>query len=254
GIELRRRRTHFKTERIEVRRKVAARAIGADHHQRAHAVPGRGLNVLRRGARQARGDLLFELGGERAPIAIEQRGGFGGLRPRDFWAVPGGTFDGGADSVGIVAHGVEEGAPGGIYRVGIGGIAGGHLFHERRIGAVEKARFEHGCIGEAAGVIRHGTLTFRKPGRTHGKYRARRQTAPLLKCVGEGLKGCVGAGLRVYSAAAKGSATASSLVRSKRLEALSISKPTSTPSPSKSRLTPSATSRVSAPGTSFSSM
>ncbi len=50
-------------------------------------------------------------------------------------------------------------------------------------------------IGEAAGVIRHGTLTFRKPGRTHGKYRAHRQTAPLLKCVGKGLKGCGGAGL-----------------------------------------------------------
>ena len=65
----------LKAQRIELRVKMAAHAIGADHHQRAHAVACRAFDLYAAGGRACAGGLCFNLGADRffdlAPIAVE---------------------------------------------------------------------------------------------------------------------------------------------------------------------------------------
>ena len=115
-----------------LRGQVPARAIGADHHQRAHAIARGRLHVLRRGARQARGDLAVRAW-RSSPAQLPSSSAVVSVV---FGCASSGRYQDGpataaAHGFGIVAQLLEEGAPGWIDRVGIVEISRGHLLHER---------------------------------------------------------------------------------------------------------------------------
>ena len=67
--------TRLKAERIEIGMQMTAHAVGADHHQRAHAVAGRALHLLVRYLRAFGFRLALDLIAERrldiGPISVE---------------------------------------------------------------------------------------------------------------------------------------------------------------------------------------
>jgi hypothetical protein len=151
-VQLRVAAPRLQAERVQVRRQVAADAIGADHHDRAHAVVGGRADRLGRGFRGSRldgdGGLLLD----RGPQPVERGQGVGagdGGRPR-----PGGVRHGRADGRRVVVQALEEGAPVRGDRSGVRGPLRLKLLHEAGVAAVEEAGFvQH--LGDASAVVRH---------------------------------------------------------------------------------------------------
>ena len=186
-IEFRRRRPHFNAERIEHRRQVAARAVGADHHQGAHAVARRRLHILRwRRPADASRAFCSSLVGEARPNCRRAD-----AVVRWFAAAPvrrdtrTGPRTAARTAMGSSRSCWKNVRQDGSTELGSFRNLRVHLLHERRVGAVEKARFEHRRVGQAAGVVRHGNADLSEESRAYPwNIGRRRQAAPLLKCVG----------------------------------------------------------------------
>ena len=141
-------------ERIKLRIQMAAHAIGADHHQSAHAV-ARGLLDIGIGHRSTLGCpfgvcLAFEFVGDdffnRAPIAVKGRDQFaiGGNRP--VLALPRRAFGTFLDGLRIIIQGAEKGLPFGIHRMGVCLITSIEIFNIRGIRAIQKRRLQKAFV------------------------------------------------------------------------------------------------------------
>ncbi len=109
-------------QRIQVGRQMAADAVGADHHDRAHRIQGGGAHVGLGSRRLLLDDGLGHLGLDRGPEAIDGRqpvraldGGRG--------AGPARLDRGGGDGLGGLAQAFEIGAPGRLYRARVLGVS-----------------------------------------------------------------------------------------------------------------------------------
>ncbi len=133
----------LEAERIEIGVQMAAHAIGADHHQRAHAVAGGAMDrvvALRRFGRRggARAQLVGDRLLGRRPVAVERVGQLVLGRDRPVRPPPRGAFGGLADARGIVAERVEELAPARLDRVRVLLVFGLQRLDIGAVGAVEE--------------------------------------------------------------------------------------------------------------------
>jgi hypothetical protein len=124
-------------ERIEIGAQVAAHPVGADHHDRAQRIEGASAHLVRAGGRRGGGDAGFQLGVERRPDPVDGRQP---LRPRLGHRLrrPGRRLGGLGDIGRLVAELLEEGAPGGLDRLGIGRPPPLQVFHKPGVAAVQK--------------------------------------------------------------------------------------------------------------------
>ena len=133
----------LEAERIEIGVQMAAHAVGADHHQRAHAVAGGAMDrvvALRRFGRRggARAQLVADRLLGRRPVAVERVGQLVLGHDRPVGPPPRGAFRGLADAGGIVAERVEELAPARLDRVRVLLVLGLQRLDIGAVGPVEE--------------------------------------------------------------------------------------------------------------------
>jgi len=136
---------------------VAADAIGADQHQRAHRVARRLLHIgrgqfdagaLRLGAHLV-ADLLLGLG----PLSVERRKRVGAID--DLRRLPRGAARAPGDVGTVVFQAAEEVAPLGIDRVRVALVSGVEVFDVGGVAAVEEGRKRESRVGVLARHLPH---------------------------------------------------------------------------------------------------
>ena len=147
----------LEAERIEIGVEVAADAIGADQHQRAHRVARRLLHIGRRqldaGALRLRAHLVADLLLGLGPLAVERRERVVALDERRL--LPRGAARALGDVGGVVLQAAEEVAPLGIDRVRIGLEAGVEVFDVGGVAAVKKGGKRESRVGVLARHLPH---------------------------------------------------------------------------------------------------
>ena len=161
----------IEAERIEIGVQMAAHAIGADHHDRAHGILRRavqfgGGNL----ALAVAGRLALDLVGERLfidrPLAVERGDEVALRRDRPVWALPRGALGVGRDGVAVVIQRAEEFAPfgidagriglvGGIELLDIGGVAAEQERRIRESGVLRRTAHAAAAIASIAVLTRH---------------------------------------------------------------------------------------------------
>src|SRR5271155_1977004 len=162
---------HFEAERIELGVKMAARAIGADQHQRADRVAGGALDIGRRNVHAARLRLRLDFAADGfadfRPIAVERRDKLAVLGHRPIRPAPRRAARVLFDVARVVLQALEEPLPLGIDRLGVGLVTGVKVLDIIGVAAVEKRRNRESGIRVLA---RHGGSSS-KP-RTKGRKTA----------------------------------------------------------------------------------
>ena len=178
----------LEAERIEVGVQMAAHAVGADHHQRAHRIAGRATDLVladRRGRRrldrlgaQLLGDRLLG----RRPVAVERVDQVALRRLRPVRLAPGRAFRRLVDARRIVAERGEEVAPAGLDRERVLLVFRLKRLDVGAVRAVQERGLQQRLVDVLAG---HGqdSLTCRAKGRRAtcrvGPARATRGCRPL---------------------------------------------------------------------------
>ena len=161
----------LEAERVEIGVEMAAHAVGADHHQRAHRVAGRPANLilgrggLRPGFRRLGPELLGYRLFRRRPVAVERVDeiAFRGCRP--IGLAPRRAARGLRHACRIVAEGREEVPPTRFNRKRVLLVFRLQGFDIGAVGAVQKRRLQQRLVDVLAGHATRTLFTCRSIGR-----------------------------------------------------------------------------------------
>ena len=164
GIELVLVAHRLEVQRIEIGVEMAAHAVGADHHDGAHRIARRPLDLSVGHLAAAGGEAFSDLRPDRRfggrPVPVEGRDQLAVHDRRPVGTLPGRPASFGGDA-GRLLQPFEEGPPIRVDRVRIAAVAGVHLFDERGVRAVKERRCRERGVGILACHFRSSAAAIR---------------------------------------------------------------------------------------------